>query len=191
MRSLLLAGACVFLPLASLAVAADVKPFDAKVGLWETTTNTEMEGMPAMPSMAQIPKETLDKMPAAQRAQIETMMKNRGNFGAPRTTTSKSCNTKESMAKSFAMPELKAVECMRDITSSSSTKIQMHLQCTPSKGGPASNGDVTMERIDAEHVKGSMVTKTDMQGKAITMKMTFDSKWIGADCGDVKPYTGK
>lgn len=186
MRTLMIAGAGALL--ASAAMAADVKPLDAKVGLWETTTTTEMEGMP-MPAAPQIPQATLDKMPAAQRAQIEAMMKNRGNLGAPRT--SKSCTTKESLSKGFAMPESRGVECKRDIINSSSSKIQMHMQCTPSAGGPTSDGDVTMERIDAEHIKGNMVTKTDMQGKSVTMKMSFSSKWIAADCGDIKPYAPK
>lgn len=191
MRTFLIAGAGLLLPLALIALAADLKPFDQKPGLWETTSTVETEGVPTMPK---IPKETLDKMPPAQRAQVEAMLKSNGGSGAagaPRTMTSKSCTTRESMAKSFGMPELKGVDCKRDVISSSSSKLQIHLTCTPTAGGPTSNSDVAMERLDAEHVKGTMLNKTIVQDRAMTMKMAFTSKWVSADCGDVKPNIAK
>ena len=187
MRTLILAGT-----LAAISVAAaDLKPLDAKLGLWETTTTTEMDGMPAMPAMPQIPKETLDKMPPAQRAQLEAAMKSRGSLASPRMTTAKSCTTKESLSRGFGMPEHKGVECKRDVISSSSSGMQLHLQCNPTNGGPASISDMTMTRIDGEHVRGNMVSKMDVEGKTMTVKMNFASKWLAADCGDVKPYSGK
>ena len=176
--------------LAALACAADIKPLDAKPGLWESTTTTEMQGM-AIPAMPSIPKETLDKMPPAQRAKIEEMMKARGSAGAPNTMTSKACQTKESLAQGYNMPSDKAIDCKRDVITSTSTKLQMHLVCTPAGGGPTMNTDATFERLDAEHVKGNMVTKMDMQGKPVTSKITISSKWISSDCGSVKPYIAK
>ena len=191
MRTFLVSGASILLPLASIALSADMKPFDTKLGLWETTTTTEMEGMPAMPAMPQIPKETLDKMPAAQRARLEAMMSNRGGPGAPRTMTSRSCATKETQARGYGVPESKDVDCTRQIISSSSSKAQIHVECSPKGGGPTSNGEIAVERIDAEHIQGNMTTKTMANEKSITVKMVFSSKWISADCGDVKPYTGR
>lgn len=178
--------------LAAVSVAAaDLKPLDAKLGLWETTTTTEMDGMPAMPAMPQIPKETLDRMPPAQRAQLEAAMKNRASPAAPRTTTSKSCTTKESLNRGFGMPENMKGECKNDVISSSSSNAQMHMQCTATKGGPTSALDVMITRIDSEHIKGNVVSKTDVQGKTVTMKMNFASKWLASDCGDVKPYSSR
>ena len=37
----------MLLPFAAVGLADDFKPLDTKLGLWETTVNTE--GMPAMP----------------------------------------------------------------------------------------------------------------------------------------------
>ena len=182
MRTLILAGT-----LAAISVAAaDLKPLDAKLGLWETTTTTEVDGMPAMP---QIPKETLDKMPPAQRAQLEAMMKNRASPAAPRTTTSKSCTTKESLNRGFGMPENMKGECKNDVISSSSSNAQMHMQCTATKGGPTSALDLMITRIDSEHIKGNVVSKSDVQGRTMNVKMNFASKWLASDCGDVKPYS--
>ena len=190
MKRFLLAGAAVLLPGAVVTLAADVKPFDAKVGLWEATTVTEMQGMPEV-KVPQIPPETLAKMPPAQRAQVEAMLKNAGSAGAPRTTVSKSCTTKESLSRGdLGAPENKESNCTRQVISSTSSKIQMHIECSPARGGK-SVGDVTMERIDSEHVKSNMVMKIDSNGRTIDMKMTTSSKWLSADCGDVKPYIPK
>lgn len=187
MRTLILAGTLAVISIA----AADLKPLDAKLGLWETTTTTEVDGMPAMPAMPQIPKETLDKMPPAQRAQLEAMMKNRANPAAPRTTTSKSCTTKESLNRGFGMPENMKGECKNDVISSSSSNAQMHMQCTSTSGGPTSTIDMIITRIDSEHIKGNVVSKSDVQGTTMNVKMNFASKWLAVNCGDVKPYFGK
>ena len=183
------AGIGALLTLASLSRAADVKPLDAKLGLWESTTTHEMEGMPAMPAVPQISQEKLDKMPPAQRAQIEAMMKNRGNLGAPRTTTSKFCMTKESLSRGFNIPENKEASCTSQIVSSSSSKTQIHIDCTPSGGKSA--GDVTIERIDGEHIKSNMIMKTTTGERTMTIKMNSSARWIASVCGDVKAYTAQ
>jgi hypothetical protein len=52
---------------------------------------------------------------------------------------------------------------------------------------------MTLDRVDAEHMKGNMVMKTSGDastggpGRSMDMKMTFSSKWLSSDCGDVKP----
>jgi Protein of unknown function (DUF3617) len=187
----MLSTAILLLPLASSAcLAADLRAFDAKLGLWETTATTEMEGMPAMPAMPQIPKETLDKMPPAQRAQMEAMMKGRGNLGAPRTMTNKSCITKESIEKGYMMGDSKEANCTRQVISATSSKAQVHVECSPA-GGAKSVGDMTMERIDSDHMKGNMVMKTTAADHAMTIKVNYTSKWLSSDCGDLKPFTAK
>ena len=71
--------------------AQDIRPLDAKVGLWESSTTTEMSGR-AMPAMPQIPEAALARMTPEQRAKMEAMMKSRAG-GTPMTT--KVCITKE------------------------------------------------------------------------------------------------
>ena len=172
--------------LAALAAAADLKPIDAKLGLWETTTTTETQGMPAMPDMPQIPKETLDKIPAAQRAKMEEAIKQR-SLGAPRTTTSKACHTKDTV--NYEMPERRAGDCKREVITSTSSKLQMHFVCTSTGGGGVT--DVMVDRIDSEHVKSTAVSKVDFSGKPITTKMVANSRWVSPDCGEVRPVIAK
>jgi uncharacterized protein DUF3617 len=179
----ILIGIVALCPLASFA-ADEVKPFDAKPGLWETTTSMDMPGVPAMP---QIPEEALSKMTPQQRAQMEAMMKGRGGAG-PRTTTTKSCLTKESLSKAFAFRENERA-CTQKVVSSSSSKQEIHLECN--QGQVKSSGDITVERIDAEHAKGTMLMKASEGSTPIgpmNMKVSFNSKWVSADCGDVKPF---
>lgn len=166
--------------------AADpFKPMDVKLGLWETTSKTEMSGMPKMGSMPQIPEETLAKMPPAQRAQIEARMK--AGPGGPLTNTVKSCITQETLNRGMNFAQ-RDNSCTYKVISSSATHQQMHSEC--SRGEMKMAGDITVDRVDAEHVKGEIVMKS-AEGGPINMKMSFDTKWLSPDCGDVKPAVVK
>lgn len=184
LKAAILIAVAVLTPLACRA-ADDLVTFDAKPGLWENTTTMEMSGMPAMP---QIPEEQLAKMPPQQRAQIEAMMKSRGGMGGPRTT--KSCMTPESLKRSLAFAQNAQTEnsCTSKVASSSANKREIHFECT--RGKTTSAGDMTIERIDSEHVKGNMVMKTIGADRPMDMKMSFTTKWVSSDCGDVKPFGG-
>ena len=165
--------------------ADDIKPLDVKPGLWETTTKTEMGGMPAMPTMPQIPEDALAKMPPAQRAQIEARMKAMGGGGGPRSSTVKSCITKESLARGEHFGQNDNSCTYKVANSSSSVKQEIHMECT--RGTTKMTGDMTIERLDSEHVKGNMSMKAGEGGPPINVKMSFETKYLGADCGDVKP----
>ncbi len=161
--------------------ADQITPFDAKPGLWETTTTSEMSGMPAMP---QIPPEALARMPPEQRARIEAMMK---SMGGPKTTTTKACITKESLQMGLDFGRQQS--CTQKMVNSSSSKQQIHVECA--QGKTKSTGDLTVERLDAEHAKGNMTMQVSEGGPQMNMKMSFQSKWLSSDCGDVKPFDGK
>jgi len=174
-------------PLASWG--QDIKPFDAKPGLWEIATTTEITGMPAMPSMPALTDEQLAKIPPAQRAQVEAAMKGRGGAGSPRTTTTKSCLTRESLSKPLF--DNGDQSCTRKLVGSSAGSQQIHFECN--RTNMKTTGDLNLERMDAEHVKGIMVMKAVATGndappgRNMDMKVTFNTKWLASDCGDVKP----
>jgi hypothetical protein len=172
-------GLAALWPLASWA-ADDITPFEGKTGLWEAAT--EISGMPAMPA---IPEETLARMPAAQRAQVEAMMKGRG-AGGGLATTSKVCLTRESFDKSAAFGQTDK-SCTYKVVSSSSSTQQIHVECD--KANTKTTGDMTIERVDAEHVKGTMSMKSSASPQPMNMKISFT--WLSADCGDVKPVVPK
>lgn len=172
--------ACLTIVVPAACLAQDIKPMDVKLGLWETSSKTDMPGMPA--SLPQIPEDALAKMPPEQRARIEAMMKGRG---APGTMTTKSCLTREVLERSLGFQNDKS--CTYKVTSSSPSKQQAHVECD--RGQVHTTGDLTLERVDAEHVKGSMVMKPSVGTGDI--KVSFDTRWISSDCGSVKPITAK
>lgn len=187
MKQILLAIA-ILCPAATWA--QDIKPIDAKPGLWENTTTSQISGV-AMPAMPQLTPDQLARMPPQTRAQMEAMMK--GGMGAPRTSTMKACITREELAKPLFDSGDKS--CTYKLVKSSSSSQQIHVECTP--GNTKTVGDLNLERVDSEHLKGDMVMKTTGDGASGTagqnmnIKISFTNKWLSSDCGDVKPATAK
>lgn len=172
---------------ASSCLAADIKPLDAKPGLWETKASTEMGGLPKMPATPSLPPEVLARMSPEQRAQMEAMIK-AGAGGAPMVTTTKVCMTRESLANPTAFSRVEK-SCTPSVVSSSGSKQEIHVECNQS--GRKMTGDLTVERVDAEHIRGNMVMQGGEAPREINIKMSFETKWISADCGDVKPPAAK
>lgn len=183
MKRILLLVIALLCPLATWA--QDIKPFDAKLGLWESTSTTVMGGMPARPAMPALTPDQLAQIPPAQRAQMEAMMK--GGPGAPRTSTTRFCLAKDSLSKAFYNADK---SCTAKLVNSTNSMQQIHVECN---GVMKAGGDLKMERVDAEHMKGSMAMKatgderTGGAGQSLDIKVTFSNKWVSADCGDVKP----
>jgi len=158
--------------------AADAIKLDMKLGLWETTTSFQTSGMPQV----NIPPDALAKMTPEQRAKVEEMMKGMGS-GSPRTNTSKSCMTREKMNKQQMFSDDKK-DCTRTVVSSSPSKLEMRLQCNTD--GAKTNGTIRIEAVNSESMKGSMQFQTTGSDHTVNMNSTFTSRWLGADCGDVK-----
>lgn len=183
MKKLLLA---IVLLCPAASWAQDIKPVDVKVGLWESTASIEVSGMPAMPQMPAISPDQLAQMPPEARARIEAMMKGRG--GSPQANTSRYCLAKDSLRQALYNSDK---SCTNKLVSSSGTTQQIHLECT--RGNTRSTGDMTLDRVDAEHLKGNGVLKTTgdastgAAGRTMDVKISFSSHWISADCGDIKP----
>lgn len=164
----------------------DIKPVDIKPGLWENTTTSEISGV-TMPTMPQLTPEQLAQMPPAARARLEAM---KGGAGAPRTNTNKVCISRETLTRPLFDNGDKA--CDYKLVNSSSTHQQIHVECT--RGNTKTLGDLNLDRVDSEHLKGNMLMKTsgdsstkDSAGQNMTIKISFSNKFLSSDCGDVKP----
>lgn len=172
-------------------LAQDIKPIDVKPGLWENTTVTQISGL-TMPNMPQLTPDQLAKMPPEARARLEGMMK--GGAGAPQTDTTKACITREQLNKPFFGQHDKS--CTTNLVSSTASTQHIHLEC--SRGNTKTAGDLNLDRVDSEHLKGDMLLKTTGDsstkgsvGQNMTIKMSYSSKWLGSDCGDVKPSSSE
>jgi hypothetical protein len=138
-----------------------------------------MTGMPAMPA---IPPEALAKMTPEQRAQFESHMKS-SLSGTPKTETRKYCVTKEKLEKDMAFGEDRN-QCTHTVLNSSSTMAEVKIHCAEKE--MTTDGTFKFEALNHENVKGT--ARMTMVGNDHTMHMNMDftSKYLGADCGDVK-----
>jgi Protein of unknown function (DUF3617) len=165
----------IFLACTSVWAADDLKPFDVKLGLWETTTSVQTSGM----APVNIPPDALARMTPDQRAKVEAMMKNQGS---PRTSTTKSCMTPEKMKRSEFYEQK---QCTKTVVSSTGSKLEMRMHCTM-EGGAKADGTVRVEKISSESTRGSVQMTSTSADHTMNMNSTFTSRWLGADCGDVK-----
>jgi hypothetical protein len=173
MRLKLVPGLIVFFALASFA--AD--NFNAKEGLWEMTMTTSGMGIPA---------DKLAKMTPDQRAMVEQMMKQKGMSMSGNTMTIKSCVTKEKIAKGAAFSDNRngSNDCAHSVVKTSATHMEVKFHCE-SKNGGTTDGNSSID-IVGDGVKGTNhMTHTD-NGDTKTFDSTFTSKYLGADCGDIK-----
>jgi len=161
------------------AAAADSK-LNVKPGLWETSMVMNMSGMPQMPAIA---PEQLAKMPPEQRAKLEAMMKNGSMLGG-KPQTSKSCITAEQLKKGPAFDEGTDPTCKRTIVSNSSSQWEMLQECA---GTSQRRVSVKYQAVNAETINGQMEMSSSQDGRTISGTGTLQSKWLGADCGSVKP----
>lgn len=166
---------CILILAAASCFAADgITPLDVKGGLWETTTTTEHSGMPS------ISADQLAKMPPDVRARVQGM-------SAPRTETKQSCMTKEDVTK-FGQNQDKS--CKMTIVTSTGSKQEIQFDCDSAQS--KSSGTMKIEAVDSTHVNSVIVIKMNSSnGRNMDMKVTNSAKWLGTDCGNVKPASDK
>jgi hypothetical protein len=160
-------GTVLLLPL--LAAAADFTPLDVKPGLWEATVTTKI----------QLPDALLANVPPERRAQMEAMMAGRG--GQPNVV--KSCLTKDSLSRAinFGAADQRRT-CQYKLVTSTSTKQEADVECTSDRG--KLTGKMIFEALSPESGKVTMQMSQDSGTK---MNITVNTKYLGPDCGDVKP----
>lgn len=156
------------------AWAADIHPLDVNPGQWETTVSGQMTGIPS------IPPEVLQKLTPEQRAKVESAM---GAHGA-KPIVSSTCMTKEKLHEAWNTGQDSLKACTTSVVTSTSGKQEIHIDCN--RNGNKSSGNITVEAIDSEHIRGSirMTATTGDDGHTMNMNYTFTSKWIGAACSE-------
>jgi len=159
--------------MAAIACAAlwGAENFNVRPGQWETTSTTQTTGLPP------IPQEVLDRMTPQQRQMMEERMK--GNQ-TPRTTTTKSCVTKEDIEKGFGFRNEDDKACTRTVISSNSSKQEIKIECN--RENSKQTGTVKIEASSSDSVKGSGQFTMSSGGRTMTITSNFSSKWLGPAC---------
>ncbi len=158
------------------AAAQTMKP-----GLWEIrnrmTNNPQMDQ-----AMAEMQKQ-LAAMPPEQRKQMEAMMAQQGVRMMPgaQGMTVQVCMTKEQVERN-EMP-MSQGDCKITSQSRSGGTVKMAFACA----NPPTTGEGQFTMTGAEAYSSQMTVKSTLQGKTETTSMEGSGKWLGADCGGVKP----
>lgn len=170
MNKLLLLGAsaALVLPLA-VSAAGHRKP-----GLWETTMSMKYtKGGP------QIPPEQLAKM-----QQMGIKMPGMSN----EPTTVQSCVTPEQAAADFK-PDTARGDCTMENQKWSGDTFSGDMVCHTREGDMRSHFSGTASGDTAFTGSSTMEGSNPHMGGDFAMEQHFSSKWLGADCGTVKPFT--
>jgi hypothetical protein len=169
----LLTIALAFSAVASAAHAQSNPPI--KPGLWQVQGEREVNGQKAPD-----PMERMKDLPPEARKQMEAMMKKRGVEMA-QGGVQKICHSRESLNQGQWKGD--SEKCKTEITSRSASAWKWHSSCTQPES--EMDGEALFSSTENYTVKTSMTTKH--QGQAQTMRMTVTAKWLGADCGELKP----
>jgi len=183
MRKLLVVGLAVLAVVNGLAAGFGLKP-----GLWESRIvkhvmdgrDTTAQTTGALSQMEQ----NLSRLPPAQRAQMEAMMKEHGALTTGTAGTTKLCISPEMAARDKPVIDPEG-RCQPGKVERSGNHMTFEFNCntngtlTSGKGESTASGDVISTRVDV----------TTQRGKGETHKVHSESemKFLGSDCGDIKP----
>jgi Protein of unknown function (DUF3617) len=144
-----------------------------KTGLWESTEIMQLSGV-------SIPEDQLQKMPPAQRAQMQEMLKKMG-VGAPRTIVHKWCVTAKDLdTDNFFGPQEEGDKCQYKLVAGTSKRREWTFQCNSADG--AGSGHVVIEATSDTQAHGTMDGKMAQAAGAGSMNAKFDAKWVSSSC---------
>jgi len=183
MRKRLIVALVVFAAAQGLAAGFGLKP-----GLWETRVvklvmdgrDTTAQTTGAMSQMEQ----NLARLPPAQRARMEAMMKEHGALTAGTAGTTKLCISPEMAARDKPMVDPEG-RCQPAKVNQSGNHTTFEINCNTNgtvmsgKGESTVTGDMIASRIDMNTRKAN--------GEKHVMHNETEMKFLGSDCGDVKP----
>lgn len=167
--------------LAALSVPALAQ--STKPGLWEI--RNKIGGNPEMDKAMAEMQQQMANMPPAQRKTMEDMMAAQGmKLGTGGGMSMQVCITPE-MAKRQEMPVQNQGDCTTTVQSRSGNTMKVAFSC---KNPPSSGEGTYVFRGDTGYDM-KMNMKTTRDGKPTPMTMEGSGRWLGADCGSVKPIT--
>ena len=173
-RSLLVAFWAALPLLTSRAADLEVA---VKPGLWETTTTVHTAGGQAW-SAAE-----LAQLPPQERAQVEAATKAAAVQSAqPHTFTS--CLTAEQLRKDLTFNFERNPACTRTVVPISTSSWEIHEAC----GGAAHRtATARFAAMSPAEISGETLVSFVKGERRLTSKANIHSKWLGADCGNVRP----
>ena len=183
------AHALAALTAAALALPASAQPGKLQPGLWEHSMTMKSASGQMEAQMANMQKE-LASMPPDQRKMVEDMMAKQGvamggGSAGGRNTTIKMCLTPEQAARDD-LPQQEG-NCKQETVERSGSTVRYRFSCA---GNPPTSGEGEYTLASPTSYTGRTTVLTQVQGKPEKMEMTQTGRWLGADCGSIKPRVG-
>jgi hypothetical protein len=180
MKRVPVTAAAVFLFITTTAFSAEtIKP-----GLWEITTQMQGGGSGHMTqAMAEMQKAMADMSPE-QRKMMQDMMAKQGvQMGAASGggMAVKVCMTQEMIDRNDMGTQ--QGDCTHTTTPRMGSSMKYSFSCTK----PPSSGEGEVRFNSRESYSTKMAMTTTVKGKPEKMDMQGSGKWLGADCGNIKP----
>lgn len=174
---------------AALAVGTTLAqgPGGLKAGLWESRTlKMTVDGkdmLPQMKAAREQMQQSLAKLPPEQRKKMEAMMATQGG-GDP--TVQRMCVSAEMAKKEQPiLPRPAHADCAEPKLDRNGNRTAFEFSCKQGEGTIAGKGE-TVATGDQVTTKVETVT-SDKSGAKRTMVAETQMKFIGADCGGLKP----
>ncbi len=182
-RTMRWAGAVPALLVMSFVSHAQGGAIPIKPGLWETTINgTTTMTLPAEQEAR------IAAMPAAQQARIRSMMAG----ASPTTIKTHGCAATQTNLDTFLndMQQKKGMKCTFSNRTQTTDGVSFDTNCTSPEGTASGHTEIHMS--DSDRVTGTTHLTADTTGRNggamhMTISNTITSKYLGADCGSVKP----
>jgi hypothetical protein len=168
--------------LTAIAPVASAQPGKMQPGLWEQTMTMKSASGQMEAQMAQM-QQQMANMPPEQRKMVEDMMAKQGvGMGAGRSPTIKMCISPE-QAERAELPQQEG-NCRQEMLERSGSTMRYRFSCT---GTPPTSGEGEYTLASPTSYSGRTTVLTQVQGKPEKMEMTQTGRWLGADCGAIKP----
>ena len=174
-------AALILLTCAIGASAQTMKP-----GLWEITTQMQSGGKDMGAAMAAMQKQ-MASMPPEQRKMMEDMMAKQGvKMGtSPGGGMSvKVCMTQEMVDRHQVTPARDG--CTHTMSPRMGNTMKFEYKCTQ----PPSSGQGEVSFTSPEAYTSKMSATGSGSGTERRMEMQSTGRWLGGDCGDIKPIQG-
>jgi hypothetical protein len=125
------------------------------------------------------------KLPPEARARMADAMKARGLSMPDANGATKVCLTREMFDSGKWQQTAAESGCTTNYSTLSGTTWKFHSSCTALKS--ESDGEIVFNGSESYRTK--VTTTATATGKTNTSTRIVEAKWLGADCGDIKPFT--
>ncbi|MFO1264564.1 MAG: DUF3617 domain-containing protein [Rhodoferax sp.] len=170
--------------LALVACSAGVSAQSIKPGLWEITS--QMQGSKEMNDAMAEARKAIESMPPEQRKMMQDMMARQGVQMSPSGGSGmaiKICMTQEMIDRNEVASH--KGDCTHTNSARSGNTMKFSFVCTQ----PPSSGEGTVTYNSPESYAVKMQTTSTVRGQAEKMEMQSSGRWLGGDCGNIKPIS--